>query len=60
MGELVMNPEKLLKEVRQNLEALKKQEAPLGKFLWESFIELHPADIAKFLTELRKKILSKS
>ena len=55
MGELVMNPEKLLKEVRQNLEALKKQEAPLGKFLWESFIELHPADIAKFLTELRKE-----
>jgi magnesium transporter len=55
MGELVMNPEKLLKEVRQNLEALKKQEIPLGKFLWESFIELHPADIAKFLTELRQE-----
>lgn len=48
-----MTPEKLLREIQEHFAAVVSQESELGRKLWKDFLELHPADIARFLSELK-------
>jgi magnesium transporter len=50
-----MNSNTILQEIRQNLAAVIARSAPRGQFLWASFIQLHPADIADFLTDIDRE-----
>ena len=54
-----MNTEKLLKQVTDNVDTITKQDSPLGIVLWQEFIQLHPADIAQFLTDSLKDTAQK-
>lgn len=47
-----MGPEKILREVKTHLKAVIHKKSPVGESLWNEFINLHPADIAQFLSEL--------
>jgi magnesium transporter len=47
-----MNGDNILQEIRDHLDAVISQDAPLGKLLWQRFIQLHPADIADFLSDI--------
>lgn len=47
-----MNGNHFLHEIRDHLDAVIRQDNPLGKLLWEKFIQLHPADIADFFSDL--------
>lgn len=47
-----MNIGKILTEVRENIGAVIARDSTLGNTLWDSFIQLHPADIADFLADL--------
>lgn len=44
-----MNTEKILTEIRANIDVVATQEPGLGQSLWQAFVGLHPADIAEFL-----------
>ena len=48
-----MTPEKLLREIQDNFSVFVSQQSELGRTLWKAFLELHPADIARFLSELK-------
>ena len=50
-----MNTEKLLMEIRDNINIVLNQESVLGESLWHTFINLHPADIADFLGTISKE-----
>ena len=50
-----MNAEKLLAEIRDNIDIVLTKESVLGESLWKAFIGLHPADIADFLGELPRE-----
>jgi magnesium transporter len=50
-----MNAEKLLAEIKDNLNAVISRESALGESLWKTFLDLHPADIADFLSELPRE-----
>lgn len=43
---------KFLEEIRGRISEFVKKETPLSQALWAQFVELHPADIAQFLSEL--------
>lgn len=47
-----MVEEKLLASIKENIEEVIQRTTPLSISLWQEFIDLHPADIAKFLTNL--------
>src|SRR3990172_8821247 len=47
-----MNIRKILSEVLDNIDAVIAQDSPMAESLWESFIELHPVDIADFFTDI--------
>lgn len=47
-----MGPEKILREVRTHLKAVINRKSPVGESLWNEFVNLHPVDIAQFLSEL--------
>ncbi len=49
-----MNTEKLLAEIKDNIDIVITKESVLGESLWQAFIELHPADIANFLGTITK------
>ena len=46
-----MVPEKLLKEIRFNFKAVIARRSNLGKSLWRELLDLHPVDIAQFLSD---------
>lgn len=50
-----MNSERLLHEIQDHMEAVIAQDTDLGKGLWREFIELHPADIADFFSDIETK-----
>ncbi len=50
-----MDSERVMQEIRDNIDALISQKTSLGKSLWEAFLEIHPVDIADFLTEISKE-----
>lgn len=47
-----MVPEKLFKEIKNNLHEVVERKSDLGLSLWEELLKVHPADIASFLSEL--------
>lgn len=47
-----MGPDKILHEVKTHLKAVISRKSPVGESLWNEFINLHPADIARFLSDL--------
>lgn len=47
-----MVPEKLFREIKNNLHEVVNRKSDLGISLWEEFLKVHPADIASFLSEL--------
>lgn len=50
-----MVPEKILREVKTHLKAVISRKSPIGESLWNEFLNLHPADIARFLSELSEE-----
>ena len=47
-----MNIQKILSDIRDNIQAVIAQDSGLGESLWKTFIDLHPADIANFLCDM--------
>ncbi len=47
-----MNSQRLLHEIQDHMEAVITQNSDLGKGLWEQFLQLHPADIADFFSDI--------
>jgi magnesium transporter len=47
-----MDGQHLLQEIKDHLDAVIAQDSILGKALWSKFLELHPADIADFFTDI--------
>jgi magnesium transporter len=50
-----MNEISILQEVREHIETVVSQDSSLGVYLWGELIKLHPADIAKFLTDIEEE-----
>jgi len=50
-----MDTQELLKKIRENIEAVANQGGALESSLWQSFIQLHPADIADFFADIDRK-----
>lgn len=44
-----MDAQKTFDQISDHIETVLKQDSPLGVLLWQTFITLHPADIAQFL-----------
>jgi magnesium transporter len=49
-----MDTRELLQKIRENIEAVINKNSPLGDSLWKDFIEMHPADIADFLSDISR------
>lgn len=49
-----MNVEKILQEVKENLNAVIQRDTPLGISLWNTLLELHPADLADFFADIAR------
>jgi len=49
-----MDDQHILREVQDHLDAVITQDSEFGKGLWQSFIQLHPADIADFFADIDK------
>ncbi len=45
-----MDIQKLLSEIREQFDEFIKSSSPLGQSLWDTFIQVHPADMVDFLT----------
>lgn len=50
-----MDEKTILQEVREHIETVISQDSSLGIYLWNEFIKLHPADIARFLTDIEEE-----
>ncbi len=49
-----MDSKKILEEIRDSLDEVIRQQGGKGKSLWQSLLQIHPADIADLLAELSK------
>lgn len=49
-----MNSTKVLAEIRDNLQTVIAKDSAMGESLWDAFLQLHPADIADFLSDISK------
>jgi magnesium transporter len=47
-----MDSRHLLHEIQDHLDSVIAQDTPLARGLWQHFIDLHPADIADFLSDI--------
>lgn len=52
MREEFMSVEQILQEIRDNIEAVIVHDSAVGIALWNKLLEVHPADIAQFVTGL--------
>lgn len=50
-----MNSRNILEEVRDNIDTVIKQDSELGKVLWREFLTIHPADIARFFSDIDRQ-----
>ena len=50
-----MDAKNLLREIRENIETVIKQDSTLGKALWQEFLRIHLADIAQFLSDFDRE-----
>jgi len=50
-----MNGKNILEEIRENIDAVIQQNTPLGKALWQELLDLHPVDIADFVSTLGRE-----
>ncbi len=46
---------RIIAEVRENIEAVIKQETTVGKELWDQLLQLHPADIAGLCADISRE-----
>lgn len=53
-AEICMDEKGFLQDIQENLEEVSRHESALGKYLWNELIKMHPADIARFLTDLER------
>lgn len=54
-----MDNHELLQKIRDNIEVVINRSTPLGVSLWDLFIEMHPADMADFFSDIsRSEMLS--
>lgn len=47
-----MESKAILDQVRENLDSIMSQDSEMARALWEQFTQLHPADIADFISDL--------
>lgn len=50
-----MDGRHLLHEIQDHLDSVIAQDTPLARGLWQHFIDLHPADIADFFTDIDRE-----
>ncbi len=50
-----MNKQKIFEDIRTNIHVLLARDSAFGESLWLALIELHPADIADFLSAIHKE-----
>jgi len=50
-----MSVENILREILEHLEAVAEKSQPIGAHLWEKLQELHPADIAQFMSHIARQ-----
>ena len=48
------NTKKMLRKILENSTGDISQDSLFNKSLWETFLEMHPADISAFLSEINK------
>lgn len=53
------NPKKILKKILEHSTAPVAQDKTLQKSVWQAFLDMHPVDIADFLTEVDKRTVQK-
>lgn len=49
-----MNSKNILNDVRDNIAAVIALDSALGESLWQAFLQIHPADIADFLSTISR------
>ncbi len=47
-----MDGQNFLREIQDHLDTVINQDSAVGKSLWNQFLQLHPADIADFLSDI--------
>ncbi len=45
----------ILQEIREHIEAVIARDSSLGVYLWNELLKLHPADIARFVTDIEEE-----
>ena len=45
----------ILQEIREHIDTVISRDSSLGVYLWNALIKLHPADIARFLTDIEEE-----
>ena len=51
-----MRIKNILADVRENIEEIIAQKSAVGQSLWHTFLQIHPADIANFLSTIPKQL----
>ena len=51
--------QKIFEEIRKNIDSVIQQDSPIARDLLKNLLEIHPADIAQFLSELEPEELKK-
>lgn len=51
--------DKLFKEIKAHIQDVSEKKTALGKSLWREFVDLHPADIAQFLSDIHYEYFKK-
>ncbi len=50
-----MEIKRIFDEIRENTQEVIDHDSPLGKSLWKAFLDIHPADIADFLSDIDRE-----
>ncbi len=50
-----MSVRNILQELRDNINVIVAYDTPLAKSLWKELLDLHPADIARFLSDINQE-----
>ncbi len=45
----------ILQEIHEHIDTVISRDSSLGVYLWNALVKLHPADIARFLTDIEEE-----
>jgi magnesium transporter len=50
-----MESRQILQEIKSNIDTVIKKDSPLGESLWNELLQVHPADLADFISDLENE-----